>query len=201
MTAADNIGIKIDDNTIHWTTIVSVDTSTAVTITTGTDGAATSGNKVYVFTTKAGRPQKILSAYRRDINDIDNKITMIGEEDYYYQSNKGSSGPPVEAWYQPTLTTGTLYVWPVNGGKDWDKIVFSAQYLPDDFDSASDNPQFPIEWGNALIWGLAAEIGPELGVTSNQQAFLEAKAEFKLNNALDYDVENAPVIFAMDDNR
>ena len=99
MTAADNIGIKIDDNTIHWTTIVSVDTSTAVTITTATDGAATSGNKVYVFTTKAGRPQKILSAYRRDINDIDNQVTMIGEDDYYLQSNKGSSGPVVEAWY------------------------------------------------------------------------------------------------------
>ena len=156
MTAADIVGIKMDDDTIHWSTIASVDSAIQITIDDATDDDAASGNKVYAYTTTAGRPQKILSAFRRDINAIDTTVSIIGEEDYRMQSNKASKGPPVELWYQPTLTTGSLYVWPVDGGKNWDKLVMSCQFLPDDFDASSDNPEFPIEYGNALVWGLAA---------------------------------------------
>ena len=201
MTAADNVGIKMDDDTIHWTTIVSVDSATQITITTGTDDDAASGNKVYAYTTKAGRPTKIVYAYRRDVNDIDNEVSLIGESQYRSQSNKGSSGPPVEAWYQPTMTTGTLYVWPVDGGASWDKLILIAQYYPDDFDAASNNPQFPIEWGNTLVWNLAAELASEYGVPEREQARLWQIANFKLNELLDYDVENASVKFEMDSGR
>ena len=201
MTAADNVGIKMDDNTIHWTTIVTVDLATQITITTATDDTAGSGNKVYTYTTTAGRPQKIVHAYRRDINALDTEIEIIGEVDYRQQSNKASAGPPVEIWYQPTLTTGTLYVWPVDGGANWDKIVLSAQYLPDDFDAASDNPEFPIEWGNALTYLLAAEMGSELGINEKAQGRLWTIAEVKKQAALSYDVENASVIFAIERQR
>ena len=198
MTAADFVGIKMDDDTIHWTTIVSVDSSIQITITTATDDDAASGNKVYAYTTKAGRPQKIVTAYRRDVNSIDSQVSIIGEADYMLQSNKGSSGPPVEVWYQPTLTTGTLYVWPVDGGSTWDKLVMSCQFLADDFDAAGDNPEFPIEWGNTLVWSLAAELASEYGLTEKEQARLWATSEFKINNLLDYDVENADVRFELD---
>ena len=198
MAAADNIGIKIDDDTIHWDTIVSVDSSTQVTITTGVDGAAASGKKVYAYTTTAGRPQKIVYAYRRDKNDIDNEIRIIGEAEYMQQSNKSAEGVPVEIWYQPTLTTGTLYVWPTDGGADWDRIIMSCQFLPDDFDTVSNNPEFPIEWGNVLVWGLAAELASEYGISERQQGRLWQIAEFKLNELMAYDTENASVIFAMD---
>ena len=198
MTAGDFIGIKQDSDTIHWDTIASVDSATQVTITTGITSAAASGKRVYAYTTKAGRPQKILTAYRRDTGNLDTSITMIGEEEYRDQSNKGSSGPPVQAYYHPTLTTGTLYVWPVDGGASWDKLIFIGQYLPDDFDSTSDNPQFPIEWGNALVWGLAAEMSTEFGLTEQEQARLWTVAEKKLRDVLYYDVENASMIVSLD---
>jgi len=198
MTAADFVGIKMDDYTIHWTTIVSVDSSTQITITAATDDTAASGNKVYAYTTKAGRPIKILSAFRRDKNGIDNEIDIIGEEDYRLQSNKTSDGPPIEVWYHPTLTTGTLYVWPDNGGANWDKIHMSAQYYPDDFDAASDNPEFPAEWGNTLIWCLAAELCSEYGLPEREQGRIWQIAEHKLNELLAFDVENASVEFALD---
>ncbi len=201
MASADIVGIKMDDDTIHWSTIASVDTSTQITIDDVTDDDAASGNKVYAYTTTAGRPLKILFAYRRDTNDIDTEVRLIGESEYMRQSNKGSSGPPVEAWYQPTLTTGTLYVWPVDGGATWDKLVLSCTFHPDDFDASSDNPEFPIEWGNALVWGLAAEISSEYGIPSREQAKLWQVAEFKLNTLLDYDQEAASVEFVLDTNR
>ena len=198
MTAADKIGIKLTDNTIHWDVIASVDSSTQVTLTTGLASAAASGKKVYAYTTVAGRPQEIVYAYRRDKNGFDNEVAIVGEKEYKGQSDKGASGPPVEIYYQPTLTTGTLYVWPVDGGADWDKLVLSCHFLPDDFDAASNNPQFPIEWGNALTWGLAAEIASEHGIPDREQQRLWQTAEFKLNQLLDYDVENASVEFGMD---
>ena len=198
MTAADFVGIKMDDDTIHWSTIASVDSSTQITIDDATDDDAASGNKVYAYTTKAGRPTKIVYAYRRDVNGFDTEVSLIGENDYRKQSNKASNGPPVEAWYQPTLTTGTLYVWPVDGGANWDKLILIAQYYPDDFDAAGNNPEFPIEWGNTLIWNLAAEIASEYGVSEKEQGRLWRIAEHKLNELLDYDVENASVEFALE---
>jgi len=198
MAAGDNIGIKLDTNAIHWDTVTSVDTSTQVTITAGLASAAASGKRVYAYTTRAGRPQKIIYAYRRDTSDIDTEVNIIGEAEYQRQSNKGSSGPPTEVWYRPTLGTGTLHVWPVDGGATFDKLVLVAQYLPDDFDTQANNPEFPIEWGRAIIWGLAAELASEYGLPEKEKAYIERKAEFLLGEALDYDVENASVIFSMD---
>ena len=198
MTAGDYIGIKLTSNAIHWTTIVSVDSSSQVTITTGLASAAASGKKVYAFTTLAGRPTKIVNAYRRDKNGYDTFVDLIGESEYFEQSNKASEGPPVEAWYQPTLTTGTLYVWPVDGGANVDKLVLSAQYYPDDFDAASDNPQFPIEWGSTLVWSLAAELSSEYGIPEREQGRLWQIAEHKLNELLDFDVENSDVEFGLE---
>ncbi len=199
MAVADNIGIKVDDNTIHWTTIATIPSSTSLTITTGLDDAAAASKKVYAYTTTAGRPQKVIYAFRRDKNGLDTPVEIVGEQEYQLQSNKGSTGPPIEVWYRPTMTTGTLHVWPTNGGANWDKLILVAQYMPDDFDSASDNPQFPIEWGSALIWNLAAELGPDYGVPQRERQDLRANAEFKLNEVLAYDVENASVIFFLGD--
>jgi hypothetical protein len=200
MTAADNVGIKMDDNTIHWTTIVSVDSSTQITITTATDDDAASGNKVYAYTTKSDRPQKLLYAFRADRNGFDTEIHIIGSSEYFRQSNKTADGPPVEVWYNPqgNQSAGKLHVWPDNGGKDWDKVVLIAQHLPDDFDAAANNPDFPIEWGNALVWGLAADLASEYGISEREQGRLWQIAEHKLNKMLDYDSENADVIFVMD---
>lgn len=198
MSANDFIGIKLTDNSIHWDIIASVDSTTQATITTGLASGSASGKKVYAYTTKAGRPTKIESAFRRDNNGLDTSVSIIGEKEYREQSNKASSGPVIELWYKPTITTGSLYVWPVDGKSDWDKLVMSAHYYPDDFDIASDNPQFPIEWGNTLVWNLAAELSAEYGLPEREQGRLWQIAEFKLNELLDYDVENASVEFALE---
>jgi hypothetical protein len=199
MTAADNVGIKMDDNTIHWTTIVSVDSATQITITTATDDDAASGNKVYAYTTKSDRPQKLLYAFRSDKNGFDTEVNIIGSNEYFRQSNKTSDGPPVEVWYNPqgNQSAGKLHVWPDNGGANWDKLVLIAQHLPDDFDASSDNADFPIEWGNALVWGLAAELGSEYGIPNVEQQKLWAIAQDKLDKVLNYDQENASVIFSL----
>ena len=199
MTAADFLGVKLDDNTIQWALISTVDSATQITSDTALTSAAASGNKVYTYTTKSDRPQKLLYAFRSDVSGFDTEVSIIGENAYRRQSNKTSDGPPVEVWYNPqgNQATGKLHVWPDNGGKNWDKLVLIAQHLPDDFDASSDNADFPIEWGNALVWGLAAELGSEYGISNVEQQKLWAIAQDKLDKVLNYDVENASVVFSL----
>ncbi len=74
----------------------------------------------------------------------------------------------------------------------------ARQFLPDDFDAAADNPEFPIEFGNALVWGLTAELCSEYGLPEREQGRIWSVAENKLEILLDYDSENASVEFALD---
>lgn len=198
----DFAGVKQDDNTILWGLVTAVGTGSFTTDTNTTDTCA-SGNKIYTYTTKSDVPQKLLYAFRSDINAFDTEIAIIGENEYRRQSNKTSNGPPVEIWYnrKGNTSTGELFVWPDNGGKNWDKIVLIANHLPDDFDSSGDNPDFPIEFGNVLVWGLAAELAAEYGIPEREQGRLWSIAQHKLDNALDYSVEDASVIFALANDR
>ncbi len=200
MTAADRVGIKMDDNTIHWTTIVSVDSATQITITTATDDDAASGNKVYAYTTKSDKPNKILYAFRRDINDFDTEVTIVGQNEYSRQSSKKSDGPPVELFFNPqgNQSTAKVYVWPDNGGKNWDKLVLITQVYPDDFDATGNAPDFPIQWGLTLMWLLSAEIMSGYGLTEKEQARIWQIANYKKDKMLSYDIENASVIFSLE---
>ena len=195
MTAGDFIGIKLSSNAIHWTNIVAVDSSVQVTIYTGLPSAAADNGEVYTYTTKAFRPRAIFSPYRRDSSDIDNLLTVIGEDDYRMLTDKDSDGVPNSVYYRASLDSGTLFVWPTGDGNT-DKISFIAHYYPDDFDTASDNAQFPVQWHSALIWGLAAELAPEYGLPEREQMKTFKIAATKRERALDSDIENASVIFA-----
>ena len=197
VTVGDYIGVKVDDGSIHWTTVASLGTLT-ITLTTALDAAAASGNKVYSYTTKAYRPHSVLSdSMSRRYSDIDTTITLIGEEEYRGLSSKTQTGVPTQAFFRASLDNSSLYLWPTGDGTV-DKVVFIANYYPDDFDSAADSPDFPVEWVNALVWGLAAELGPEYGVSERRQRMIENRAERKLQTLLDFDVENAPVTFEAD---
>lgn len=198
MTAADRVGIKMDDGTTHWTTIVSVDSSTQITITDATDDDAASGNKVYAYTTRSGRFQRIKYAFRRDTSGYDTEVDVAGENEYFRLSDKGSAGPVNTVWYHPTLDSGTLYVWPVDGGDTVDKLIMLVDYLPDDFDSVANNPEFPIEWGECLIYNLADRLAGEHGMPRLERRELKIEAREMLEAMLDYDVEHASVQFEMD---
>ncbi len=56
MTVGDHIGITLDDNTTHWTTIATIPNAASVTIILALASAASSGNSVYTFTSRVGKP-------------------------------------------------------------------------------------------------------------------------------------------------
>jgi len=160
--AADIISIELDSGSRQWTTVGSI-SGTTVTLPTGTtlDGAVASGNEVVAFTTKINRPLKVLSARRR-ISSIDSPLEIVSREEYVDLPNKTSTGLINEIYYKPLSSTGELYVWPT-GDSATDRLSFTYQRPIEDFDSTSNNPDFPVEWHEMLVANLAFRLAPTYG--------------------------------------
>lgn len=191
---ADTIGIVLDDGTMHWTTVNGAPSGTTVVVTSALPSAAASGKSVYAFPSKAVRPLRILSARVKTDSTNENPMALMGREDYFDISNKSSTGVPSQFFYNPTLTDGKFYIYPVASDAT-DYINLTAAMPFDDFDSADNNPDLPAEWTNALIWGLASEIAIEYGVDDSTYIKIQEKAAYWLDKASQMNTEDASVIF------
>jgi len=188
---SDVIGIILDDDTIHWTTIVSFVTDDTVTITTGIASQATSGNKVYVYTTAAPRPLKIKSM-RREQSSQETPMFDLSHDEYFDLPNKDSDGQSVEFYYDPQRPTGKVYLWP-RPSTVADEINYT--YL-DGLEVITANTQtadYPEEWMEYLVYGLAVRLAPLYGVAVSQEVLATyTKAEDALEGN---DTESATVQF------
>lgn len=196
MSASDNIGIVLDDGTIHWTTISGAP-GAITAIATGLASAASSGNVVFAYTSKINRPQRILSAYRRNIDGTDTPIDTASRQEYSDLSNKTTQGKTNKFFYDPQLTNGALYAWPTPDLAT-DVIRFWYERPLEDFDAATDNPDFPIEWAEAICAGLVYRIAPKFGKSPADIAFYKQDADEKLQIAMGFDRETASVMFQPD---
>lgn len=193
VTVADYLGIILDDGTVQWTT-VSAKTSTTITPTTALTGAASSGNAVYTYTTKLVRPLGIAKhegAIRR-YNIASSFETPIGpgiaRGDYYSLPNKAQTGTINQLFYDPQLGTGYIYLWnPPSTVRDL--VKFTALLPIMDFDSAADNPDFPQEWYDPLVWNLALEMAVEYDVPPQRYAIIQSNAERFLDDVGGFDRE------------
>jgi len=181
MTDGDYIGIQLDGGTIQWTTINGTPAANVVTLTAVLTGAAAVDNWVFTYTTKTSRPVKITEARVRDTDDVDTPLTIVtSRTQFLSQTDKDSTGRVLEVHYNPDITDGQLYTWPVCGTGDiTDRIIMSIQRVIEDFDASTNNFDGPPEALAALTWGLAVEIAPEYGVDlgSGKAAAIPAMAE------------------------
>lgn len=168
MTAADFIGIELDDGSRQWTTIVSVDSSTQVTITASLTAAAAAGNTVITYTTKLNRPLSIINGTVLDIeNNTESQLQVMSHDEYYNLPLKTSAGKPNQIFYQKSLTGSrphysSLYTYPVPN--DVNKIITIVyQDAIQDLDGATDDIDLPQEWLYPVMFNLAVELGYEYG--------------------------------------
>lgn len=190
MAIADNIGIRLDDNTRQWTTILTVDNPTQVTINTGLTGAAAINNSIFTFTTLIPRPVRILQLRRDKIDTTDEiEATQWSREEYFAQPNKGSQGTINNWYYSPQLTDGRIYVWQT--ANDVDQIARLTYERPIDItEFTTTNPDFPSEWFRTLKYNLAVDIGPEYRIPQDRLVELKFQAAEMLQNSLGFDFEN-----------
>lgn len=201
MAASDNVGIVLDDDTIHWTTISTVDSAVQITIAVATTGAAASGNNVYTYTSKIYKPLRILDCYRLrspGTSQHEQSLTVLNQQEYSIIANKKQEGPPSQVYYQPNLTNGDLFVWPVPTTVD-EYITFTYERTLEDLDSSTDDPDFPQEWQLCLVYNLAELLGPAYGLasTSNYRKISDKAIELRAGK-LSWDNEHHHIQFNID---
>jgi hypothetical protein len=195
-TLYDYVGVKLDDGTIHFSAINSVTDGTTIVIADALPSAASSGNAVYTYSFKATSPQSIMLAYRRDKNNIDTPVTVRSRQSYETLSSKTQTGPLTEIHHDAQLTSQIL-VWPT-GDKSHDKLIMVVQRPVEDFDSTSDNPDYPAEFYQALVWGLSSELSSTYGLPLQERAYLKKLAETEFAIVNTDDIEESSVTFAYD---
>ena len=189
MTAADNIGIQLDDGTRQWTTIVSVDSATGLTITAALTDDVAVGKTVFVYTTAIERPLQVTSMRRRLItNNTEVELKHWARQEYFAQSNKNSQGTPTAYFYAPRLNEGLFYIWQTPSTVN-QVLYFTFNATIEDFDTSSNNPDFPQEWLDPLVYNLAARIGYQYQTPLPKMQLIEAKAAQMLDDALGFDQE------------
>ena len=189
MTAADYIGIELDDNSLFWSTIASVPDTTSVIIDDPLPSAASSALKVYAYTTRIEEPFNVYSAVRESVSQIDTPLGNFSYEDYFQQPNKTSVGVPTQYNYDRQLGAGFIRIWPVPGNVNTLlKITYAAKI--EDFNVASNTPDFPQEWEESLVLNLAVRLAPSFGKTETASyPALMQQAQAALLQASSFDNE------------
>jgi len=189
MIVGDQIGVELDDKTRHWTTILTVDSSIQVTLSVGLPSAAKSGSSIYTFTNLIQRPQRVLSCRRKTFGQ-DNEIPVLSwsRDEYFNQVNKLSQGTVVNCYYSPQLNDGRMYVWQTADSVN-DLLRFTFERPIQDLDIGDDNLDIPVEWLEAVIYGLAFRLADDYNVPFAKADRIGQKANQFLDDLLGWDEE------------
>lgn len=191
---SDVVGVRLASGSMHWSTVSSA-TSTTVVLDDALPSATEVGSKVYTYTNRITRPVHLLYAYRRDTSGNDAEIEIVGRKEYERLSLKSSDGVPTACHFDPQLDDAVLHVWPVDNPKSTDKLHLVLRFYMDDFDASGNNPELPVEWTNALVWNLAAELSFEYGTDPATRSQVFRIAEQKKQALFSSDTENASFEF------
>lgn len=105
------------------------------------------------------RPIGIVEARLVDVDGNEQVMTQMSRDEYMQLPLKSSTGKPTQFYFDPQTINAILYVWPV-GDTLTDVIKMTLRTPVQDFVNANDTPDFPVEWADALHYGLAARLIP-----------------------------------------
>ncbi len=129
------------------------------------------------------RPSKIESCFVR-VSDIDYPVELIDRDRWFGIPDKTSTSDiPMYAYYEPSLTTGTLLVWPVpNAASSLHIITWTTL---SELAALSTTVTLPQGYERALAYNLAIEVASEYEkpvAASVASIAVESKAAIKRAN-------------------
>ena len=200
VTVANIIGIVLDDNTTHWTTVLSK-TSTTTTIATVLPSAAVSGSFVRSYIASSFIPvNRIMETRRRERAEYEIDMNFESRKDYFHLPDKVSTGKPIQSYFSRQQPPGIMYLWPP---PDDTEIVINFTYERpiQVINAGTDNFDIPDYWYEAVIYNLAERLVLKFGCTEKRAALIMQRAEEALSIALSYDTDLYPIKMDMGFNR
>lgn len=146
------------------------------------------------------RPLRIPMArlqYSGSTPPIEVPLIEISRQEYMQMSQKTAQGIVNSYYYDPQLLQGVLYVY-LTPNAQANTVIITCQRPIQDMNSPTDSFDFPIEWLNALKFGLADQLCFDYDVPTAKADRLAKRAETMLEECADWDVEDADTFFSPD---
>lgn len=121
------------------------------------------------------RPLRVVFAFIRDAVGNDTEVSLVARSDYASLGQKSTQAVPNQAYYDPQLGAGMLYVYDVPATSTYTLYV-DIQRQIQDFNLLTDNPDFPQEAFHMLKWALADEIALEYLTPADMRETISVKA-------------------------
>lgn len=197
MTSGDQFGVLLQNGSIYWTT-ATFSGNTATIPNPGLPSPAIANGFVYDYTSLQIQPLQILTG--RLIDSANTSIPLEPMTLQTYESlpttlDENTASDPLAYYYERQLGNGMLYLntYPSDLSK-YLHFVFLAPMQ--DFDNATDNPDYPQNWYLALASGLTVISGPTFQRTVTQD--MKDIAAMALKIAQNQDVETSQLFFQPD---
>jgi hypothetical protein len=145
-------------------------------------------------TPAAHRPMRVLDAFIRDANGNDTPITIESRYEYNRQGSKTAAGVPNQMFYDKNIGNGVVTLLNVpSDASSTLHLVTQRQVM--DFNLATDNPDFPQEFFQTLVYGLADAVALDYEVKSSIRAEIAARAAQYLEESVNFEQEDTSVFF------
>ncbi len=147
------------------------------------------------------KPLKLIQAWiRNTTSNVDTPLQIITRQEYNMLGNKTSSGRPSQIHYDPLVTTGKLRVFPSpdsnSATNDQIWIVYQEEFNA--LTGASSLLDFPLEWEDAVTWGLAERLAYAYGLPVEERRDIKTQAKQAKDMALSFGSEEGSLYFQVD---
>lgn len=160
------------------------------------------GQVAYDLSTVAGAgtlPLQILDTYvHYGINGNDRILQAISLSDYNSLGYKLSEGTPTQYYYDVALGAGTITTYPApttTDASEGNQLIVYVLRQVQDFNLATDTPDFPQEAYRLLKWALADEIALEYLTPLDVRKEINQRANSYRERFMSSQQEHASVIF------
>lgn len=114
------------------------------------------------YTLTPTRPQRIISA-RLKTGGIETPMEALTSTEYDELPDKDSTGRPTTYFYDRQREAALFYIWPVLSSADDETVEITYEREIDDHASLNDTIDAPVEWHEAIVYGLAERLAPDFG--------------------------------------
>lgn len=137
---------------------------------------------------------------RQTASQVDIPMRIISRQEYNILGNKSTTGNPIQLFFNPNLSSTEIKLFPTpdSTAAAQNVIYIVAQVPYQDFDTATDTPDFPQEWYEAIKYGLAVRLAGEYNIDIETRRVLVAEATAIKNEALSFGTEENSLYFQRD---
>jgi hypothetical protein len=163
----------------------------------------TAGFPAYQINTDASPPisglwnvYQAFLVHTSDLHEI--PLRVVSREEYHNYINKYDTALPTQVSLSADGQTAYFYMCPdTNTADNYTAILYGYQQ-EETYTAGSDTIVFPMEWSEALVYGLCVRMAPEYGLSLEQTSVLKTMAKEALDDAINWNPQMTSTYFGTD---